>query len=77
MEKSCCTDLYLRGEGQTEWKEAHSEERTSLLWETATMPEGWTQLKLVALRIAERPTEEALSSEYISAFRHRQQSAAH
>ena len=60
-------DLYLRGEGQTKWKEAHrNEERTSLLWETATMPEGWTQLKLVASDRGENPTEEALSSEYIS-----------
>ena len=60
-------DLYLRGEGQTQWKEAHrNEERTSLLWETATMPEGWTQLKLVASDRGENPPEEALSSEYIS-----------
>tara|TARA_Y100001933_G_scaffold12770_1_gene10944 strand:- start:7098 stop:9095 length:1998 start_codon:yes stop_codon:yes gene_type:complete len=60
-------DLYLRGEGQTQWKEAHrNEERTSLLWETATMPEGWTQIKLVASDRGENPPEEALSSEYVS-----------
>ena len=60
-------DLYLRGERQTQWKEVHkNEERTSLLWETATMPEGWTQLKLVASDRGENPPEEALSSEYMS-----------
>ncbi len=66
-EEELLYDLYLRGEGQKEWKMAHeNEERTSLLWDTATMPEGWTQLKLVASDRGENPPEEALSSEHIS-----------
>ncbi len=61
-------DLYLRGEGQQQWKKAHDgEERSSLLWDTATMPEGWTQLKLVASDRGENPPHEALHSERISA----------
>ncbi len=61
-------DLYLRGEGQKEWKEAHSNEsQTSLIWDTATMPEGWTQLKLIASDRADNPPDQALYSERISA----------
>lgn len=61
-------DLYLRGEDQKQWKKAHEgEERSSLLWDTATMPEGWTQLKLVASDRGQNPPNEALHSERISA----------
>lgn len=61
-------DIYLRGEGQKEWKEAHKNEgQVSLLWDTATMPEGWTQLKLVASDRADNPPDQALHSERISA----------
>jgi len=61
-------DLYLRGEDQKEWKMAHeNESQTSLLWDTATMPEGWTQLKLVASDRADNPPDQALYSERISA----------
>jgi hypothetical protein len=61
-------DLYLRGEGQQAWKMAHdNESQASLLWNTATMPEGWTQLKLVASDRADNPPGQALHSERISA----------
>ncbi len=60
-------DLYLRGEGQSEWKKAKSNAaQNSLLWDTANMPEGWTQLKLVASDRVDNPRDEALQSERIS-----------
>jgi hypothetical protein len=60
-------DLYLRGEGQQEWKKAKSNAaQNSLLWDTASMPEGWTQLKLVASDRIDNPRDEALQSERIS-----------
>ena len=57
-------DLYLRGEDQREWKLGEANLlQTSVMWDTETMPEGWTRLKLVASDRADNPADQSLSVE--------------
>jgi hypothetical protein len=59
--------LYLRGIDQREWKMVEEDlEQTSALWDTETMPEGLTLLKLVASDHPDNPDGRALESERIS-----------
>ena len=59
--------LYLRGVGQQEWKLVEEDlEQTSALWDTETMPEGLTLLKLVASDHPDNPDDRAFASERIS-----------
>ena len=60
--------IYLRGETQQEWKLIEQDlELTSVYWDTETMPEGMTQLRLVASDADHNPAVGALQDEYISA----------
>jgi len=60
--------LYLRGVDQREWKLVEENlEQTSALWDTETMPEGLTLLKLIASDHPDNPDDRALESEQISA----------
>ena len=60
-------DIFLRGDGQSEWKLVkENTPRNSLLWDTEHMPEGRTQLKLVASDRPDNPVENALQHERIS-----------
>ena len=60
--------LYLRGADQRQWKLAEEHiTRTTLLWETETMPEGLTQLKLVASDNPDNPVDQALQAERVTA----------
>ncbi|MCC7265169.1 MAG: hypothetical protein IT369_21900 [Candidatus Latescibacteria bacterium] len=60
--------LYIKGEGQQEWKEADSGlEQSSFIWDTETMPEGLTQLRLVATDDPDNPPDQALQTEYLGA----------
>ena len=59
--------LYLRSVDQQEWKLAEEDiSQTSLLWDTATMPEGVTLLKLVASDRPDNPRSQALENERVS-----------
>jgi len=59
--------LYLRGEDQHQWKLVEENlELTSVFWDTESMPEGMTQLRLVASDAVDNPTEWALEAERIS-----------
>lgn len=59
--------IYLRGEGQQVWKLVEEDvEHTSVYWDTETMPEGMTQLRIVASDAAHNPESWALEDEYIS-----------
>lgn len=61
-------DLYLKGEDQREWKLAQEHiAQTSIMWDTESMPEGWTRLKLVASDRADNPAAASLSDERESA----------
>jgi hypothetical protein len=60
--------LYLRSVEQKEWKLVQENvSQNSLLWDTESMPEGWTLLKLVASDHLDNPREEALEAVQISA----------
>ena len=61
-------DLYLKGEDQRAWKLVEENiAQTSVLWDTASMPEGQTQLKLVASDRMDNPAAERLRDERESA----------
>ena len=61
-------DLYLRGPDQKEWKRVEEDfEQTSLIWDTETMPEGTTWLKLIASDRPDNAPDQALASERVSA----------
>ena len=61
-------DLYLKGEDQQEWKLAQEHiAQSSIMWDTESMPEGWTRLKLVASDRADNPAAASLSDERESA----------
>lgn len=60
--------VYLRGEGQRDWKLVEEDtDKTSLIWDTASMPEGLTQLRIVASDALDNPPSEALEDELVSA----------
>ena len=60
-------NLYLRGRDQEEWKLVEENaSRTSLIWDTETMPEGMTEMKLVASDHPDNSAEGALSDERVS-----------
>ena len=60
-------NLYLRGADQQEWKLVEENaSRTSLIWDTETMPEGMTQMKLVASDHPDNSAPEALTDERVS-----------
>ncbi|MBI2504784.1 MAG: hypothetical protein HYW07_16325 [Candidatus Latescibacteria bacterium] len=59
--------LYLKGSGQQEWKKAEEGlEQNSFIWDTETMPEGLTQLRLVATDYPDNPPGLALEAERLS-----------
>ena len=59
--------LYLRGVDHQEWKLVEeSLSQNSILWDTETMPEGMTLLKLVASDNPDNPEDEALETERLS-----------
>ena len=59
--------LYLRSAGQKEWKLAKKDlTRTSVVWDTESMPEGPTLIRLVASDRPDNPDTDALESERIS-----------
>ena len=61
-------DLYLKGEDQRAWKLVEENiAHTSVLWDTESMPEGQTQLKLVASDRMDNPAAERLRDERESA----------
>jgi len=61
-------DIYLRSVDQKEWKRVEEDlSQTSVLWDTETMPEGLTLLRLVASDHPDNPESEALQAERISA----------
>jgi len=61
-------DLYLKGEDQRVWKLVEENiAQTSVLWDTESMPEGQTQLKLVASDRPDNPAAEHLRDERESA----------
>ncbi|HIG54605.1 MAG TPA: hypothetical protein EYQ18_11600 [Candidatus Handelsmanbacteria bacterium] len=61
-------DLYLKGEDQREWKQVQENlAQTSVMWDTESMPEGWTRLKLVASDRADNPPGQSLHDERESA----------
>lgn len=52
-------DLYLKGEDQRTWKLVEENiAQTSILWDTESMPEGQTRLKLVASDRLDNPASE-------------------
>ena len=59
--------LYLRGGDQKEWKLVEENaSRTSLIWDTETMPEGLTEMKLVVSDYPDNSAPGALSDERVS-----------
>ena len=59
--------LYLRSVGQKEWKLAKEGlTQTSVIWDTESMPEGSTLIRLVASDRPDNPDRDALESERIS-----------
>jgi hypothetical protein len=59
--------LYIKSEGQREWKKAEEGlEQSSFIWDTETMPEGLTQLRLVATDSPDNPPTQALAAERLS-----------
>ncbi len=61
-------DLYLKGEDQQAWKLVEENiAQTSVVWDTESMPEGQTQLKLVASDRLDNPAAESLRDERESA----------
>ncbi len=60
-------DVYLRSLDQQEWKLAQEDiPRNSILWDTETMPEGMTLLKLVASDRPDNGEGETLSAERVA-----------
>ena len=60
--------VYLRGENQREWKLVEDRiAQTTLFWDTESMPEGTTQLRVVASDAPDNPPELALEDDYVSA----------
>ena len=60
--------VYLRGEDQREWKLVEDRiAQTTLFWDTESMPEGTTQLRVVASDAPDNPRELALEDDYVSA----------
>ena len=60
-------DLYLRGADQQEWKLVEENaSQTSLVWDTETMPEGVTRMKLVASDQLGNGVGEVLRDERVS-----------
>lgn len=61
-------NLFIKGENQQGWKKAEEGlEQTSFIWDTETMPEGLTQLRLVASDAPDNPSGQALETEHLSA----------
>ena len=61
-------DLYLKGEDQQAWKLVEENiAQSSIVWDTESMPEGQTQLKLVASDRMDNPAAERLRDERESA----------
>lgn len=61
-------DLYLKGEDQQTWKLVEENiAQTSIVWDTESMPEGQTQLKLVASDRLDNSAAERLRDERESA----------
>ncbi|HJP31416.1 MAG TPA: hypothetical protein QGF95_12770 [Candidatus Latescibacteria bacterium] len=59
--------IYLRGEGQQTWKLVEEDvELSSVIWDTESMPEGMTQLRIVASDAEHNPASRALEDEYVS-----------
>ncbi len=57
-------DLYLRGEDQQQWKLVREDlSQTSIVWDTESMPEGWTRLKLIASDRADNSADQSLLDE--------------
>lgn len=60
-------DIYLRGRGQTTWKLVEEgSEKTTIIWDTENMPEGITQLRLVASDRPDNSDDQALTDDWIS-----------
>jgi hypothetical protein len=60
--------VYLRGEDQREWKLVEDRiAQATLFWDTESMPEGTTQLRVVASDAPDNPLELALEDDYVSA----------
>lgn len=60
--------VYLRGENQRQWKLVEDRiAQTTLFWDTESMPEGTTQLRVVASDAPDNPPELALEDDYVSA----------
>ena len=60
--------VYLRGEGQREWKLVEDRiSQKTLFWDTESMPEGTTQLRVVASDAPDNPRELALEDDFVSA----------
>lgn len=60
--------LYIKSEGQRAWKKAEEGlEQSSFIWDTETMPEGLTKLRLVATDLPDNPAAQALEAEQLSA----------
>ena len=61
-------DLYVKGEDQREWKQVQENlSQTSVMWNTESMPEGWTRLKIVGSDRADNPAGQNLHDERESA----------
>lgn len=59
--------IYLRGEGQKVWKLVEEDvDHTSVYWDTETMAEGMTQLRIVASDAGNNPDSWALEDQYTS-----------
>lgn len=59
-------DIYLRSQDQTTWKLAEEGmEKSTIIWDTQNMPEGITQLRLVASDRPDNADDEALTDEWI------------
>ena len=58
--------IYLRGEGQHDWKliKEDVEHTKTLVWDTERMPEGLTQLRLVASDGGANPESRALEDSF-------------
>lgn len=59
--------IYLRGEGQRQWKLVEEDiDETMAVWDTENMPEGITQLRLVASDAPHNPASWALDDDLVS-----------
>ena len=60
-------DIYLRSRSQTTWKLAEEgTDKSTIIWDTENMPEGITQLRLVASDRPDNADGRALTDEWIS-----------